>query len=82
MLGDNDFSGASTDAAALSDFETVVPNLKKLVLALHAAGIGSVGLVLQPPPSSQDGFGENYGVMSNTGAKGNWTQFGVSNEYR
>jgi lysophospholipase L1-like esterase len=82
MLGDNDLSGANTDAEAMADFTIMLPNLRKLVTALHDAGVTSVGLVLQPPPSSQDGFGANYGTMGNTGAAGNWTQTGVSNAYR
>lgn len=82
MLGDNDLSGANTDAIAKTEIADMASNLKALINALLDAGISSVGVVLQPPPSSQDGFGANYGVMSNTGSAGNWTQYGVSNAWR
>ena len=81
MLGDNDLSGANTDAEADHAIAQMVPNLKALVQALHGAGVRSVGLVWQPLPSDQDGFGANYGVMGNTGPPNN-TQRGVSNAYR
>ena len=82
MLGDNDLSGANTDAIAQTEIAGMASNLKVLIRALLDAGISSVGVVLQPPPSSQDGFGKNYGVMTNTGPAGNWTQRGVSNAWR
>lgn len=80
MLGDNDLSGASTDAATDSSIATMVVNLKAIVDALLAAGVESVGLVWQPPPGSQDGFGFDYGVMGNSGPP-NFTQTGVSTRY-
>ena len=55
----------------------MVPQLNALIASLHAAGIRSVGLVWQPLPGSQDGFGEDYGVMSNAGPPA-FTQTGVS----
>eukprot|EP00040_Diaphanoeca_grandis_P020853 m.110882 g.110882 ORF g.110882 m.110882 type:complete len:502 (+) comp28075_c1_seq6:235-1740(+) len=81
MLGDNDLSGVNTDDEADTAFATIIPNLQLLVEALHSAGVMSVGLVLQPPPSDQDGFGADYGVMENTGPP-SFTQVGVNNAYR
>ena len=78
MLGDNDLSGANTDESAKTEIAPMLVNLKILINALHDAGVGSVGIVLQPPPSSQDGFGANYGVMDNSGPSGNFTQFGAT----
>jgi lysophospholipase L1-like esterase len=63
MLGDNDLSGAQTDSRADEDIGAMLPRLTKLVDALHAGGVGTVGLVLQPPPAyDQDAFGFNYGT--------------------
>ena len=56
VLGDNDFSGASTDAEALAAFAIVTPNLKNLVLALHAAGIG-------PSSCNTKGYSSTYPAM-------------------
>ena len=67
MLGDNDLSGTYTDALTDAKIVEMVPQLRLLVENLHAAGVTAVGLVWAPPPGSQDGFGENYGVMQNTG---------------
>mgnify|MGYP003335007314 CR=1 FL=1 len=81
MLGDNDLSSASTDEIAQTEIASMTSHLRTLIIALLDAGVASVGIVLQPPPSSQDGFGEDYGVMINSG-KPNWTQHGVSNAWR
>lgn len=63
MLGDNDLSGTSTDAATDAKIATMVPQLKALVGSLLDAGVGDVGVVMQPPPShSQDGCGADYGT--------------------
>jgi len=81
MLGDNDLSGCSTDNATDTAVVAMTANLRLLVSALQDAGIAHVGLVWQPPPGSQDGFGADYGVMGNTGPP-LFTQTGVSTSYR
>jgi hypothetical protein len=54
-------------AATIASIVPMVTNLRALSKSLLDAGVTSVGLVWQPPPGSQDGFGEDYGVMENTG---------------
>jgi hypothetical protein len=66
MLGDNDLSGASTDTAARAEIVPMVANLRRLVQALHAAGVLSVGVVLQPPPSSQGALGHTHTPCTHT----------------
>jgi hypothetical protein len=80
MLGDNDLSGCSTDNATDAAISGMIVNLRALVDALCDAGISSVGLVWQPPPGSQDGFGADYGVMGNSGPP-MFSQTGVSTRY-
>ena len=81
MLGDNDLSATPTDAATDAAIVPMVQNLRALVDSLIAAGVQSVGLVWQPLPGSQDGFGANYGIMGNTGPP-LYQQTGVSTSYR
>jgi hypothetical protein len=54
-------------AATIASIAPMAVNLRALSKSLLDAGVTSVGLVWQPPPGSQDGFGEDYGVMENTG---------------
>eukprot|EP00729_Bicosta_minor_P014841 gene14841-32680_t len=55
-------SGMWTDNATDTTMVTMAANLKRLVQVLLDAGVKSVGLVWQPPPGSQDGFGQDYAV--------------------